>query len=246
MRIDLFQSCGHYWVFQICWHTECNTLISSFRVLNSSNGIPPHPLALLTAVLPKALLTSHYRISGSGWLTTQSWLSSSLTFFCTILPCILSISSWSLLLLLGLYHLSFIVPIFEPNVPLIFLIFPKRSLVFPLQLFSPIFMHCSLKKACLSLAFLWNSVFSWVYLSHSPMLFTSPLSSAICKASSDNHFAFLLFFFFGMVYLLPPLQFYGPPSIVQVHCLLDLIPWIYSLPPLHIDSRFDLSHTWLV
>ena len=24
MRIDLFQSCGHCWVFQICWHIECN------------------------------------------------------------------------------------------------------------------------------------------------------------------------------------------------------------------------------
>ena len=26
MRIDLFWSCGHCWVFQICWHTEGNTL----------------------------------------------------------------------------------------------------------------------------------------------------------------------------------------------------------------------------
>jgi len=29
--------------------------------------------------------------------------------------------------------------------------------------------------------------------------FTSLLLTAICKASSDNHFAFLLFFFLGMV-----------------------------------------------
>ena len=46
---------------------------------------------------------------------------------------------------------------------------------------------------------LWSPSFSWVYLSHSPLSFTSLLSSAICKASSDNHFAFLYFFFFGMV-----------------------------------------------
>ena len=40
MRIGLFQSCGHCWVFQICYHIECNTLMtSSFRVLNSSTGI---------------------------------------------------------------------------------------------------------------------------------------------------------------------------------------------------------------
>ena len=48
MRIDLFQSCGHCWVFQICWHSECKTLMASpFRVLNSSAGIPSHPLALI-------------------------------------------------------------------------------------------------------------------------------------------------------------------------------------------------------
>ena len=59
MRIDLFQSCGHCWVFQTCWHIECNTLMAStFKVLNSSAGILLHPLALLTAVLPKAHLTS--------------------------------------------------------------------------------------------------------------------------------------------------------------------------------------------
>ena len=33
MEIDLFQSCGHCWAFQICWHTECSTLTtSSFRI----------------------------------------------------------------------------------------------------------------------------------------------------------------------------------------------------------------------
>ena len=25
MKTDLFQTCGHCWVFQICWHTECST-----------------------------------------------------------------------------------------------------------------------------------------------------------------------------------------------------------------------------
>ena len=35
MKTDLFQSWGHCWVFQICWHIECNTLTaSSFRVWN--------------------------------------------------------------------------------------------------------------------------------------------------------------------------------------------------------------------
>ena len=33
METDLFQSCDHCWIFQICWHTECSTFTaSSFRV----------------------------------------------------------------------------------------------------------------------------------------------------------------------------------------------------------------------
>ena len=41
MKTDLFQSCGHCWVFQICWHIECSTFTaSSFRIWNSSIGIP--------------------------------------------------------------------------------------------------------------------------------------------------------------------------------------------------------------
>ena len=148
--------------------------------------------------------------------------------------------------------------------------FLEEILVLPFLLFSSISLHCSLKKAFLSLlAILWNSAFSWVCavlscfshvqlsvtlwirslpgssvheilqarilewvampisrrspqlrdwtrvswvsftgrwvlyhcrhlgswvcLSLSPLLFTSLLSSAICKVSSDNHFAFLRF-----------------------------------------------------
>ena len=128
-----------------------------------------------------------------------------------------------------------------------FPIFLKRSLVFPFLLFSSIIKHCSLKKALFSLlAILWNSVFNWMYLSLSPLLFASLLSLVICKASSDNHFAFLLFFFFGWFCSLPPVQYYRPPLIVlQAHCLQVRIPWIYSLPPLHIHRGFDLSCTWL-
>ena len=41
MKTDLFQSCGHCWVFQICWHIECSTFTaSSFRIWMSSTGIP--------------------------------------------------------------------------------------------------------------------------------------------------------------------------------------------------------------
>ena len=43
MKTDLFQSCGHCCVFQICWHIQCSTFpASSFRIWNSSAGIMWH------------------------------------------------------------------------------------------------------------------------------------------------------------------------------------------------------------
>ena len=75
---DLFQSCGHCWVFQICWHIECSTFTaSSFRIWNSSIGIPSPPLALFVVMLSKAHLTSHSRMPGSRSGITPSWLSGS-------------------------------------------------------------------------------------------------------------------------------------------------------------------------
>ena len=75
-KTDLFQSCIHCWAFQMCWHTECSILTaSSFRIWNSSAGIPSPPLALFIVMLPKAHLSSHTRMSGPRWLITPPWLS---------------------------------------------------------------------------------------------------------------------------------------------------------------------------
>ena len=74
-----------------------------------------------------------------------------------------------------------------------------ESLVFTILLFSSISLHCSLRKTLSPLAILWNSAFKWAYLYFSLLSFTSLLFSAICKASSDNHFAFLHFFFLELV-----------------------------------------------
>ena len=83
----------------------------------------------------------------------------------------------------------------------------KRSLVFPMLLFSSISLHWSLRKSFFSLlAILWNSAFKWVYSSFSPLPFSSLLFTTICKASSHNRFAFFHFFFLGMVWSLPPVQ----------------------------------------
>ena len=95
------------------------------------------------------------------------------------------------------------------------LIFLKKSLICPILSFSSISLHCSLMKAFLSLlAILCNSAFKQVYLSFSPLPFASLLFSAICKASSDSHFAFLHFFFLEMSWSPPPVQCHEPPSVV--------------------------------
>ena len=81
MKIALFQSCGH-WSFPSLlayWVQHFNSII--FRTWNSSAGVKPHPLALFLVRLPKAHLTSHFRISGSRWVTTPLWLSGSLRDF---------------------------------------------------------------------------------------------------------------------------------------------------------------------
>ena len=76
IKMDIFQSCGHCWVFQICWHIECSTFTaSSFRIWNSSTGSPSPPLALFVVMLPKANLTSHSWMSGSSWVVTPLGLS---------------------------------------------------------------------------------------------------------------------------------------------------------------------------
>ena len=76
MKTDLFQFCGHCWVFQICWHNECSTFTeSSFRIWYSSTEFPSPLLALFVVMLPKAYLTLHSRMSGSRWVITPSWLS---------------------------------------------------------------------------------------------------------------------------------------------------------------------------
>ena len=92
MKTDLSQSCGHWWLFQICWHIECSTFTaSSFRIWNSSTGIPSPPLALFIVMLPKAHLISHSRISGFRWVITPScfsgsWRSFFVYSFCKFLP----------------------------------------------------------------------------------------------------------------------------------------------------------------
>ena len=96
MKTDLFQSCDHCWVFQICWHIECSTFtLSSFRIWNSSTGIPSPPLALLLSLwcfLRPTWLHIPGCLALDEWSHHRDYLGHE-DLFCTVLLCILVTSS---------------------------------------------------------------------------------------------------------------------------------------------------------
>ena len=191
-------------------------------------------------MLPKAYLTSHFRMSSSRWVTTPSWLCGSLrTFLCrsSVYCChLLLLSSVSVRSLL---FLSFIMPILAWNVPLISPLFLKRFLVFPILLFSSISFRCSFKKGFFSLlAVFWNSVFlgmSFPFLFlFFPQLFIKPLQMTTCL---------LTFVFLGGGF--GHCLLYSVPNHIhnfQALFLQDLIPWIYLSLHLCNHKGFDLGH----
>ena len=103
--------------------------------------------------------------------------------FCIVPLCSVVTSSYYLLLLLGPYHFC----------PLLALLLMKCSLA----IFNFLEDISSLSHSIVFIYFFANSAFKWIYLSFSPLPFTSLLNC--CKAYSDNHFAFLYLFFLGMV-----------------------------------------------
>ena len=149
MKTDLFQSCGHCGVFQICWHIECNAFTaSSFTIWNSSTGIPSPPLVLFIVMLLRPTwLCIPGCLALDEWPYHRDYLGHE-DLFCIVLLYILVTSSASVR---SIPFLSFNEPVFAWNVPLVSLIFLKRSLVFPILLFSSISLQWSLRKAFLSL-----------------------------------------------------------------------------------------------
>ena len=172
----------------------------SFRISNSSPGIPSPPLFLFVVILPKAHLTLHSKMSGSRWVITPSWLSRSWRSFLhssSVYSChlflIFSASVRSIPLL------SYIVPIFAWNGPFVSNFLEEisslsHSIVF-LFFFALNTEEGFLISPCYSLEFCIQMSIPFLFT----FALTSLLSSTICKASSDNHFAFLHFFFLGMV-----------------------------------------------
>ena len=79
-----------------------------FRIWNRSAGIPSPPLTLLVVMLPKVHLISHSRMSGSRWVITLLWLTSSLRFCLyssTVYSCHLFWISYSSLRSIPFLHL---------------------------------------------------------------------------------------------------------------------------------------------
>ena len=130
-------------------------------------------------------------MSDSRWVITPSWLSGLWRSFLysSVYSCHLILVSSAPVR--SLPFLSIIEPIFAWNAPLVSLIFLKRSLVFPILLFSSISLHRSFEEGFLispgyslelGIQMGISSLFSFT--------FHFPSFHSYCKASSDSHFAF--------------------------------------------------------
>ena len=97
MKTDLFQFCGYCWVFQICWYIEYSTFTAlSFRIWNSSTGIPSPPLALFVVMAHLTLRPTWLHIPGclvlGEWSHHHGYLGCEDLFFIVLL-CIFATSS---------------------------------------------------------------------------------------------------------------------------------------------------------
>ena len=200
------------WATELNW-TECNILTTSSSTIwkNSAENLSL-PLALFVVICPKVHMNLHSRMSGYRWhwssSTKPSWLSGSISPFLYIYsmhPCLLFLTYSASVR--SLPFLSCIVPILAWNFPLISLIFLKRSLVFPIVLFTSISLHCSFKKTFLSI-----------------LLFSGTLHAVRCIFPFLS--CFLLVFF-------PQLFVKTPPETTTLpSCIYCSWGWFWSLPPL--------------
>ena len=119
-------------------------------------------------MLPKAHLTSHSRMSGSRWVIRPSWLSVSwrsffVWFFCVFLPPLLNIFCFCYVHTISVLYRAHLCM----KCSLVSLIFLKRSLVFPILLFSSISLHWSMRKAFLSLLAIFGTLHSDAHIPRS-------------------------------------------------------------------------------
>ena len=168
-------------------------------------------------MLPKAHLTLHFRMSGSRWVITPLWLSGSWRLFLyssSVYSChLFLISSASVR---SIWFLSFIVPIFVRNIPLVSLIILKRSLVFPilfvfLYFFVLITEDGFLISPCYSLGLCVQM--SILFLFSFAFSFSSFLGS-LSGLLRQTFCFFCISFSWGWSWSLTPVECHGPLSIV--------------------------------
>ena len=172
-------------------------------------------------------------MSGSGWVTIPSWLSVSLRFFfvqfCAFLSSLRHVFCFYEVLYCAHIWMKYSFDIsnfleeissLSPSVCCYFFAsFIEEGL--PVSL-------CYSLELCIQLV-------CRVFFSFSPLLFISFLFSLFVKPLQTTALPSCISFSLGWFCSLPSVQYYEPMSIVlQVLCLLDLIPWIYSSHPLYI------------
>ena len=157
-------------------------------------------------MLLKVHLTSHSRMSGSMWVITPLWLSGfwrSFLYSSSVYSCHLFLKASASVR--SIPFLSFIQHIFAWNVPLVSLIFWKRSLVFPILLVSSI-----------------SLVDHWGRFSYLSLLFFGSLHS------NRYIFPFLLclsLLFFSQLFVRLPL------TTILPLCISFSWEWSWSPPP---------------
>ena len=114
----------------------------------------------------------------------------------------------------------------------------SHSIIF-LYLFALITEEGFLISPCYSLELCIQMAISFLF----SFALASLIFSAICEASSDNHFAFLLFFFLGMVLITASYTMAQTSVLSSSGTLSDLIPQICLSLPLYHHKGFDLGHT---
>ena len=153
---------------------------------------------MLVVMLSEAQLTLCSSISVFTWVPPTSSLSGSVWTFLyssSVHSCYLFLISSAFVV--SLTFLSFIVPIFAWSIPIASPSFLKRSILFTMYYF-PLILACFIYKDFLtSPCYSLEVCISLSNLSLSCLLFTSLIFSAVSKASSGNHFAFLQLFLLG-------------------------------------------------
>ena len=202
----------------MCWHTECSIFTaSSFRIWNSSTGIPSPPVALCVVMPAKTHSTLHSRMSGSRWVITPSWLSGSLRS----LLYSSFVYSWHLLLISSAFVRSLVSALYCAHLCLICSLgisnfleeisSLSHSIVF-LYFFALITSEGFLNLFLLFFGTLHSDAYIFPFLLCFLLLFFSQL---FVKPPQTAILLFCIYFPWGWSWSLSPVQCHEPPSIVH-------------------------------